>query len=60
MKCKRCNGKVCIDRVYSQKLRIELFCIMCGKRWMIKRESALGLWLSKTEEALHSSLGTSI
>ena len=60
MKCKKCNGKVFVDRVYSQKLRIETYCIMCGKRWMIKRDSRFGIWLSKKEEDLQKSLGISI
>jgi hypothetical protein len=50
MWCKKCNGRVFIDRVFSQKLHIELYCIMCGKRWMINRESSkLGKWLDQKE-----------
>jgi len=46
MWCKKCNGRVFVDRVFSQKLHMELFCVMCGKRWMINKEtSALGKWL---------------
>ena len=51
MTCKRCDGRVFIDRVFSQKLHIELFCIMCGKRWSIHKEmSALGKWIEKKEK----------
>jgi hypothetical protein len=60
MWCGRCNGRVFVDRVYSQKLRIELYCVMCGKRWMIRRETRFGTWLSKIEENLYSNLGISI
>jgi hypothetical protein len=50
MKCSKCNGRVFVDRVFSQKLHVELFCIMCGKRWMLNKDtSALGRWLEKTE-----------
>jgi hypothetical protein len=50
MWCVKCNGRVFIDRVFSQKLHIELYCIMCGKRWMINRESSkLGKWLDQKE-----------
>jgi hypothetical protein len=50
MKCKRCNGRVFIDRVFSQKLHMELFCVMCGKRWMINKETnALAKWLDQKE-----------
>jgi hypothetical protein len=50
MKCSKCNGRVFVDRVFSQKLHVELFCIMCGKRWMLNKDtSALGRWLEQTE-----------
>ena len=50
MSCKKCNGRVLIDRVFSQKLHTELFCIMCGKRWMLnKNTNALGKWLEQIE-----------
>jgi hypothetical protein len=50
MKCGRCNGRVFIDRVFSQKLHMELFCVMCGKRWMLNKETnALGKWLEQRE-----------
>lgn len=50
MWCGKCNGRVFVDRVFSQKLHIELFCIMCGKRWMINKEtSAFGRWLELKE-----------
>ncbi len=39
-----------VDRVFSQKLHVELFCVMCGKRWMINKEtSALGKWLERKD-----------
>jgi hypothetical protein len=50
MNCGKCNGRVFVDRVFSQKLHVELFCIMCGKRWMLNKDrSALGRWLEQTE-----------
>jgi hypothetical protein len=53
MFCKNCQGRVFVDRVFSQKMRVELFCFMCGKRWMIKKdESVLGQWLSEKEKQL--------
>jgi hypothetical protein len=61
MSCKRCNGRVFIDRVFSQKLHTELFCILCGKRWMINKETnAFGRWLEKTdrEHAKNSSISS--
>jgi hypothetical protein len=54
MTCKRCNGRVFIDRVFSQKLRIELFCGLCGKRWFIRKSgNAFGEWLNKKEHKLN-------
>ena len=51
MFCSKCNGRVFVDRVFSQKLHVELFCIMCGKRWMINKDtSALGRWLEQKEK----------
>jgi hypothetical protein len=50
MKCQRCKGRVFIDRVFSQKLHIELFCILCGKRWMINKElNAFAKWLDQND-----------
>jgi hypothetical protein len=60
MTCKKCQGRVFVDRVFSQKLHVELFCIMCGKRWMInKTVSGLGAWLEKVEEAHAKNLSIS-
>jgi hypothetical protein len=54
MSCSRCTGRVFIDRVFSQKLHMELFCVMCGKRWMINKETnALAKWLDQ-KESLHA------
>ena len=50
MSCQRCGGRVFIDRVFSQKLHMELFCILCGRRWMINKETnTLGRWLEQKE-----------
>lgn len=51
MRCAKCNGKIFIDRQYSTKEHLEVYCIICGKRkfyhppdstqegqWLIKRE----------------------
>lgn len=60
MWCVKCNGRVFIDRVFSQKMHIELYCIMCGKRWMINKESsAFGRWADQKEEAYKKSLSIS-
>ena len=55
MWCSKCQGRVLVDRVFSQNLRIELFCSMCGKRWFVKKDgNAFGKWLSKQEKRLNA------
>jgi hypothetical protein len=50
MTCKRCNGRVFVDRVFSQKLHVELFCILCGRRWMINKDTnRFGRWLEERD-----------
>ena len=53
MWCKKCGGRVFVDRVFSQKLHAELFCILCGRRWMVNKETnALGRWLDQKDREL--------
>lgn len=50
MKCQKCSGRVFVDRVFSQKLSVELFCVLCGKRWMIDKDTnRFGKWLEIKE-----------
>lgn len=49
---KKCKGSIYIDRVFSHELRLDLFCLRCGKRWFIHRnKGAFGPWLSQIESA---------
>jgi hypothetical protein len=51
MWCAKCSGRVFVDRVFSQMLHVELFCILCGKRWMINKETnKFGKWLKKQDQ----------
>jgi hypothetical protein len=60
MKCNKCQGRVFVDRVFSQKLHVELFCMMCGKRWMINKDtSPLGKWIEKRESSQLKAFGIS-
>ena len=60
MHCKRCGGRVFIDRVFSQKLHIETYCLLCGRRWMINKEmSAFGRWLDQKEIENQKAYGIS-
>lgn len=57
--CKKCGGRVFIDRTYSQGSNIELSCLHCGKGWMLNKEkNALARWLVRLENA--KSLALSI
>jgi len=48
---KKCSGSVFVDRVFSTPLRLDLFCLRCGKRWFIKKDKgAFGPWLSEKEK----------
>lgn len=52
MNCMKCGGRVFVDRVYSEKKHVELFCIICGNRWMLdKTKSKVAAWLWKLETA---------
>jgi len=60
MWCSKCGGRVFVDRVFSQKLHMEMFCVMCGKRWMINKEtSAFGKWLDQLENLNQKNYGIS-
>jgi hypothetical protein len=60
MWCSKCGGRVFVDRVFSQKLHMEMFCVMCGKRWMINKEtSAFGKWLDQVENLNQKNYGIS-
>jgi len=60
MKCNKCQGRVFLDRVFSQKLHVELFCILCGKRWMVNKDTnALGRWLENLEIKQQKTLSIS-
>lgn len=50
MICNKCKGRVFVDRTFSEKRHVELFCLMCGKRWMLDKErTQLGRWLNSLE-----------
>lgn len=49
--CKRCKGKVFIDRQYNSIMHIETYCIRCGDRkfYHPPQESVDGRWLLEKE-----------
>jgi hypothetical protein len=60
MHCAKCKGRVFVDRVFSQKSHIELFCVMCGRRWSLnKNTNGLAKWLEKMEDRHGKNLSIS-
>lgn len=49
MECRRCSGRVFLDRTFSDNKNYELFCILCGDRRFVSKSSELGTWLEKKE-----------
>jgi len=51
MWCKKCAGVVYIDKMYDNESFLDTACLMCGKRWHIKKSSTFGRvligWLIK-------------
>lgn len=56
MQCKRCNGRMFIDRVFSENRNYEMFCILCGARLFIHKNSELGKWIHRLETARENAL----
>lgn len=60
MNCKKCGSRVYVDRVFSEKQHVELFCIGCGKRWMLDKEKnkfAAWIWLKEIAHSNALALG---
>lgn len=49
MNCNRCDGRVFLDRVFSDNKNFELYCIMCGDRRFVSKDTELGKWLEQME-----------
>ena len=62
MVCKRCKGKVFLDRQYTSIEHIETFCILCGDRkfYHPPRDSMEGRWLLLREKSRAKSTTTSL
>ena len=48
--CDKCDGRVFIDRAYCFQGNVELFCITCGKRWELGRETTAAKIITKLEK----------
>jgi hypothetical protein len=62
MLCKRCKGKVFVDRQYSSVMHLETFCVICGDRKFFHppEQSSEGLWLLEKEKLLAKSTITTL
>ena len=73
MRCKKCSGRVLLDRMYvsskskenkdrtEESNHLELYCLMCGKRWMLHKEkSSVAKWISKIEKRRAGIYATSL
>lgn len=45
-----------LDRVFSDNKNFETYCVLCGDRKFISKETPLGQWLAQKEKALDGSL----
>jgi predicted nucleic acid-binding Zn-ribbon protein len=50
--CKRCKGRVFVDRQYSSEMHIETYCISCGERkfYHPPSQNRYGQWLLDLEK----------
>jgi len=62
LNCKRCNGKIFIDRQYTSHMHIETYCTRCGERkfYHPPSESREGTWLLLRERFRAKSTITSL
>lgn len=46
MRCRKCGGFVYHDSMYKSESYVDLSCLMCGKRWFIKKNNPLVRYLA--------------
>lgn len=47
--CSKCDGRVLLDRAFSNYGHVELFCLKCGKRWEARRDSFVAIVFNRIE-----------
>lgn len=50
MKCRKCNGRTFLDRVFSDNKNFETACLICGDRRFISKDTEFGKWLAQMEQ----------
>lgn len=50
--CKKCNGRVFVDRQYTTLDHVETYCVRCGNRNFLRppSESEQGRWILQKEK----------
>jgi hypothetical protein len=53
MNCKKCDGKMFVDRIHTNIDHLETYCIRCGNRkfYHPPSDSAEGTWLLQKEKS---------
>lgn len=49
MRCSKCDGRMFLDRTFTENRNFEVFCIICGARKFISKGSKFGKWLTEQE-----------
>jgi hypothetical protein len=56
--CKKCKGRMFVDRQYSSINHVEIYCVMCGFRKFFHppEETREGAWILQSEKskAIHT------
>jgi hypothetical protein len=63
IECTKCKGRVLVDRVFLSYDHLELYCMVCGKRWMYNhpdRHGEIATWIMKAEKTRAKAIGNSI
>lgn len=60
MECRKCNGRVFLDRVFSDNKNYEVYCILCGDRQFVSKSTEFGQWLDKMEASRMAARSLSV
>ncbi len=60
--CKKCNGRMFVDRQYSSEMHMEIYCIRCGSRTFYHppSQSRHGQWILNLENLRAKTTITSL
>lgn len=57
MTCKKCSGRILVDRTFSDNQKFDLYCLTCGRRVFVSKfDNPFGVWLEKREKFFYHSL----